>query len=927
MNDDWKVFAQSVKWSGPKWVITFAKTINVRSPLGSTRISYGRAEDLKLRRRLFGWRLYKGQQRIAKLRRVPRDDIKNLKRALRITRLYPALFDILTWYADLISTVEEATETQRWIPRETRNRLIEAQPQRNPARTLARHHALPYLSPEMIAALESLDADLPKWFEELNQQILEAELVSRKKFFDTIEKTPLSPEQAEAVICFENRLQLLAGAGSGKTSVMVARAAYAVSRKFVRPNRILMLAFNKAAAQELQERIEKRFESAGITSKGVRASTFHAFGLDLIGQTTGEKPRLAPWLDRGNELETILQIVDELRDSSADFRYKWDLYRTVFAPAITDINSDKPDGWDSETRVHGYQTFKGDVVRSHGERMIADFMFMSGVTYEYEKRYIHNTASATHSQYQPDFYYPTVDVWHEHWALDALGQPPEAFDGYLESMEWKRSIHAENKTTLVESTWGSVVFGNGLADLQRELESHGLTFDLDPEREILNKRAKPYKHEELAKLIRTFMAHVKSNGLAQQEVMTTHARLLKTNPAHGYRSQLFLDIYWPVHNAWEERLSAGGYVDFEDMLVHAATLLETGRAESNYDLILVDEFQDASQARARLVRGLVQQEGKYLLAVGDDWQAINRFAGADISVMRDFEKWFGASERRKLTLTFRCPQTICDLATRFISKNPSQLHKEMNSTISEPHPLVRIIEGTPEECLAECLENISKTIPHERASVHVLARYNFHRAAMPKKVPKNLDVEFRTIHSAKGLEADYVIVIGLDAGTYGFPSEIVDDPVLALAMPTAETFEHAEERRMFYVAITRARHEAILIAPPWGVSPFVVELFDDPNVEKPVRDGEEIQPCPKCGQGVLVERSGPHGTFHSCSTFPACLYTENGISKPTASESRQRNSRSCPKCDDGHLVERNGKFGQFLGCSSFPRCRYSQNLA
>lgn len=927
MSNEWSVFTPDLKWSGSNWAITFAKTINVRSPLGSTRISYGRAGDLKLRRRFIGWHLFKGQQRIAKLRRVPRDDIKNLKKVLRITRLHPVLSDILIWFADLMGTVEEAMETQRWIPRETRDRLIQGQPQRNPTRILTRHQALPYLSPEMIAALESLDADLPHWFNDLNQQILDAELVSQKHFLDTIEKTPLSPEQAEAVICFDNRVQLLAGAGSGKTSVMVARAAYAASRGFVRPNRILMLAFNKAAAEELQDRINTRFAAAGITSKGVRASTFHAFGLDLIGRTTGEKPRLAPWLDKGNEMETILQIVDDLRDSSEDFRFKWDLYRTIFATAPTDINSNKPDAWDSETKVNGYQTYQGDVVRSHGERMIANYMFMSGITYEYERQYTYRTASATHGQYRPDFYYPDVDVWHEHWALDANGQPPESFHGYLDSMEWKRNVHASNRTTLVESTWASVVFGNGLADLQDDLESHGLTFDLDPERPIPNQWAKMYKHEELARLIRTFMSHVKSNGLTQHDVETAHARLPNSHPSHGYRSRLFLDIYWPVHNEWERRLAADGYVDFEDMLVHAATLLESGHAESDYDLILVDEFQDASQARARLVRGLVQDAGKYLLAVGDDWQAINRFAGADISVMRDFEQWFGASERRSLTMTFRCPQTICDVATRFISKNPSQLPKEMNSTIQEPHPFVRIVEGDTKESLIECLDNISEKLSKERATVQVLARYNFHRASMPSKTPKNLDVEFRTIHSAKGLEADYVIVIGLDAGTYGFPSEIVDDPVLALAMPTAESFQHAEERRMFYVAITRARREAILIAPPRGVSPFVVELLTDPSVENLVRDGEPVRPCPECGQGVIVERSGPRGTFHACSTFPACLYTENRSSTSTSPSRSQRTNRSCPQCVDGHLVKRKGKYGQFFGCSSYPRCRYTQNLS
>ena len=159
-----------------------------------------------------------------------------------------------------------------------------------------------------------------------------SEFLSRRHFFDTIEKTPLTDEQAKAVICFDNRVQVLAAAGSGKTSLMVARAAYAVTRGLVDPERILLLAFNRAAADELQERVEARFAAAGIDPTGVRASTFHSFGLDVIGRATGVKPRLASWLESGDGLGVIERIVDNLRDRDSQFRYRWDLYRTALRP-------------------------------------------------------------------------------------------------------------------------------------------------------------------------------------------------------------------------------------------------------------------------------------------------------------------------------------------------------------------------------------------------------------------------------------------------------------------------------------------------------------------------------------------------------------------------------------------------------------------
>ena len=187
------------------------------------------------------------------------------------------------------------------------------------------------LTEEEVNAAEFLDIDLERLIADTNEEIVAAELSSRRSFFDTIEKSPLTDEQARAVVCFDNRVQVLAAAGSGKTSVMVARAAYAVSRGFVAPDRILLLAFNKAAAAELQERVEARFAAAGIDSSGLRASTFHSFGLEVIGRATGEKPRLAPWLDQGGDVGMVLRIVDELRDASESFRYRWDLYRLLFA--------------------------------------------------------------------------------------------------------------------------------------------------------------------------------------------------------------------------------------------------------------------------------------------------------------------------------------------------------------------------------------------------------------------------------------------------------------------------------------------------------------------------------------------------------------------------------------------------------------------
>ena len=888
------------EWSGNGWTVTVTGTeMALSQAAGSVTIPSTETARLEVRLHWFRWSLRNGGQQLAQLHGITKREASELSRALRGLALTPAIAGAVAWHSAAAQLLARARTEQRWISTETADMLLATRPEPGLLDRIRAAGCEQFLTDEQLEAAGFLDAPLESVITDTNEQITVSELSSRRPFFDAIEKTPLTEEQARAVVCFDNRVQVLAAAGSGKTSVMVARAAYAVSRGFVAPGRILLLAFNKAAAAELQERVAARFAVAGIDSSGVLASTFHSFGLDVIGRAAGKKPRLARWLDQGNDVEMVLRIADELRDASASFRYRWDLYRLLFANAPTNLTANEPDGYNRQTGQTGYQTFAGDVVKSHSERLIANFLYLNGVDYVYEQPYDADVADTTHSQYRPDFYYPGIDVWHEHWALGRDGKPPPEYQGYAESMAWRRRVHAQHGTTLVESTWADVMFGNGLTELKDELTRLGLTFDWNPDRPIDDRQAKPVMHGDLARLVRTFMTHVKSNSWTADDL----ERRLAADLARldGFRARLFLELYWPIHAEWEQRLAAAGSVDFEDMLVQAAGHLEAGDINVGYDLIMVDEFQDVSQARARLVRGLVKAPGRFLMAVGDDWQSVNRFAGADLSVMTDFEAWFGRGHQLALTTTFRCTQTICDVARTFVSRNPDQFDKPMRSARQDPGPPVRVIQaGDATGAVASYLDDLSEAIAggrvppgrHGPVSVDVLGRYGFERNDILHRLPpSNLHVTFRTVHSAKGLEADYVVIPGMTTGTYGFPSTIADDPVLDLAMPAPEIFPHAEERRLLYVALTRARRAVVLISPPNRPSPFVVELLKDPHVTVTGNSDGHVEICPGCGQGTLVGRNGRLGAFLGCSTFPACKYTRGVQQRPTPTSPADRRRR------------------------------------
>jgi DNA helicase IV len=717
----------------------------------------------------------------------------------------------------------------------------------------------------------------------INKRRVDAELKESNAFFDKVEKSPLTEEQARSIICFDNRVLVIASAGSGKTSTMVAKAGYALKKGFMSPEQILLLAFNRDAAAELQERVCARLKPLGLDADGIVARTFHKFGLDVIGDATGRRPTLAPWVENGGDIKMLSEMIDALKDADASFRTDWDMFRVVLGrdlPAFGEEESE-PEDWDNNDRRAGFRTCQGEVVKSRGECLIADWLHYNGVNYQYEAQYEVDTADPRHRQYRPDFYYPDSDTYHEHWALDQYGSPPPSFSGYLDGMAWKLACHEENGTDLIETTMADLWSGKAFDHLTRHLTLRGITLDPNPDRPNQNRRR--VEHRDLVKTFRTFLTHAKSNRYSDSDL----ANRLANEPPQSfhYRHQMFLRLFARIRAAWEAKLEVEDVIDFEDMLNRASDVIESGQWTNPFTLVMVDEFQDASRARSRMTKALVNHPGRHLFAVGDDWQSINRFAGADISSMTRFEKIFGKATTLRLERTFRCPQSLCDTASTFVQKNGAQLRKNVRSSVSEYSPSVELVEVEDDDqirgFIAKRLGVIAEKVRTDGAgalkkvSVFVLGRYRRDAEFVPQGGPwtNAVDVKFQTIHGSKGLEADYVILPRIASGGYSFPNGIQDDPVLQLAMPEGDSFPHAEERRLFYVALTRARRSVLAISVAHRPSVFMIEMVREQKMEISAANGTPtptvLCPDPSC-KGILIQRTGRYGSFLGCSRFPAC---------------------------------------------------------
>ena len=814
-----------------------------------------------------------------------------------------------------------------------------------------------------------------------NDRFIKSKMISEKAYLDTIlkdcdPKILLDDDQRKVVLTDEDYCLVVAGAGAGKTTTVAAKVKYLVDKQGVDPKKILVISFTNKAVNELKQRI------IGELNIECPIATFHSTGNAVIHKQNPDKLNIVD----SNKLYYVVQ--DYLRGSilkneSAvnnlilffasyfDAPYEGSdlnaFFNHIAKSNFTTMRSELDDFKQQiiDTRTKKTVTIQSEMMRSNQEVEIANFLYLNGIEYEYEPLYRYDILFAR-KPYTPDFRIWQGDrkAYLEHFGISEDGRnnrfSEDELQAYKKAVNDKVALHRQHGTKLLY-TFSSYRDRRSLLEhLQEQLEAAG--FELRPRsnKEVMEKLVVSEENRYIRKLvalIQRFITNFKTNGYTADEFNRMY------HSTQNVRTRLFLNICHDCYLEYERYLKENQAVDFQDMINESARILrevKEMKQRLDFQYIIVDEYQDISRQRFDLVTALHEVTTAKIIAVGDDWQSIYAFSGSDISLFTKFREKMGYAALLKIVRTYRNSQEVIDIAGNFIQKNTEQIQKDLISPkhISDP-VIVYTYDSKRKDpkgdnrsganyAIAHAIETaLEQIIEYNHAegkpsdsTILLLGRFGFDGDRLEKsglfeyitrgsrirsvKYPK-LNIMFMTAHSSKGLGYDNVIVVNGRNETYGFPSKIEDDPVLAFVVKEDLSIEYAEERRLFYVAMTRTKNRVFFIAPEQNPSEFLLELKHDyKNVvlngnwnEDPTAIPSYKKTCPMCGYPMQFRYKSAYGLrLHICTNDPeVCGFMTN---TPAAGK---LSIIKCDRCRDGYLVVKPGKEKNhyMLGCTNYKK--------
>lgn len=723
----------------------------------------------------------------------------------------------------------------------------------------------------------------------INENYIENEINNNKSFFKDVK----DENKLRAIVTDEDNVKVVAGAGAGKTFIIQKRINYLI-KKGIDPKKILCLCYTGKGAHDLKEK---------INNDDVNIFTFHGFCREVSEKCDKYLPTDDKLLDDviNNYIRKVIDDDEKLNEILEYFNYY------VKNPTEREFDSmeeyeEFKNGFGLKTLRNKYdfyngyqkQSYKGEVVRSLEELVIANFLFMHNINYIYEDTYEHefltpiihnffasynyfclnrdlntdfvnlkqfNDFEKSLNKYQPDFYLPDKEIYIEHFgvARDNIAHWLKGDDQkkYTESMEFKLRLHKLYNTNLITTFSYFMTEGILLDELRESLSDYYELHERD-KKEIFNiilnnNRSEDLKH--FKRLIKSFINIFEAKNLPKSKLNDFKKdNLSQKNIYLKRKHELFLNIVSEIYEDYDLWNQKGGLY-YNREVTNALNLITTGEFKECYDYIFIDEYQDINYVRCKLLQELQKINNSKLFVVGDDWQSIYGFNGSEVKLFVDFDKYFPNSETIKISENRRNCQVLIDISSEFILQNENQEEKELEyykkNKFVNSNP-VRLVPYDKKEnkilYVEKVIQDIIKSNPKKKLEILLLGRKNkdinflinnrlFKQVYGDKKYKiieysKNSDITiyFMSIHQSKGLEKDEVIILNFENYDYGFPNQVDDDSVLKF-IKEKEDYLFAEERRLLYVALTRTRNNAYLIYPSSNYSVFIEELQKDFKLE------------------------------------------------------------------------------------------------
>jgi DNA helicase-4 len=714
-----------------------------------------------------------------------------------------------------------------------------------------------------------------------------------------VDLSALNDKQQDAVVSDDKRLLVLAGAGSGKTKTLLQKLIYLIEEKGVSPSSILAITFTKNATNEMLDRLIISADESGQYEKqlfdkrksiadkdkerflqqkkytwidGLTVRTFHSFCYSVLRnygvnefdnkfKIIGDEKRSEDdELSKHVASETAFEVMHKLLiEECEDTEYLLKLKRYILDYIIDKIHLKQADPRFLPKDGKYFTTLNGTKVRSKSEQFIADWFYRHSIKFEYEP-----LLNVKDFSFNPDFYIPDANLYIEHISDKSYSTKDKEEQFKKGNLLLVKTFESMTKdSALFNHTLDKIVKNRLPADYHKIVsinfkeEFHGY-------------------HEDVKDFVQQIL---RITDMIKVENISIDTVLANATKDQHERVRNFYELAIPIVKKYIHYCTDKSYLDFNDLISRSTSLFQNhedivNKYKGKFQYILVDEFQDVNNLQVELIK-LLLTDNTQLFCVGDDWQSIYGFRGSNVSYIVEFEKHFENAKTIKLNLNYRSTQNIVGASNEVIKHNKFKVDKDVQASKKSEHKIVVYAGNTEDENLQFCFDKVKELLDDGISNDEILFLYRRSKMYTPyfyRFKNENIRVQGKTIHASKGLEAKVVFIIGLTEGNGGFPDIWLEDRIFQVIKKANHDLLMEEERRLFYVAITRAKDKLFLITQKGNESSFLKEIPEaftvrTTNAIKQVVDKvilcdscfsqlETLHKfCPYCGQQVTDQQN------------------------------------------------------------------------